>query len=170
MLLLDAFDLVKPEIGLIFWTVLIFIILWTILGKFAFKPIVTALKEREKTIEDSLSQAEKARAEMAQLVAKNEDLLNQAKEERNVILADARTAAEKLKNDMIEKAQGEAMKKITDAMREIDTQKKAAIVEIKNTVGQMALSVAEKVVRKELGNDSAQKELVEKLVKESSVN
>ncbi|MFN8308473.1 MAG: F0F1 ATP synthase subunit B [Chitinophagales bacterium] len=169
-MLLDAFDLVKPELGLVFWTVLVFVILWTILGKFAFKPIASALKDREKSIEDSLNQAEKARHEMSLLVAKNEELLNEAKEERNKILAEARMAAEKLKNDMVEKAHNEAMKKITDALREIETQKKAAVVEIKNQVGQMALSVAEKVVRQQLSSDNAQKELVEKLVKEASAN
>ncbi|MFN8276704.1 MAG: F0F1 ATP synthase subunit B [Chitinophagales bacterium] len=170
MLILDAFDLVKPELGLVFWTLVVFVTLWTILGKVAFKPIANALKDREKTIEDSLAQAEKARAEMAQLTAKNEQLLNEAKEERNRILAEARVAAEKLKNDMVEKAHNDALKKITDAMREIETQKQAAIVEIKNHVGQMALSVAEKVVRQQLSGDAAQKELVEKLVKEASSN
>jgi F-type H+-transporting ATPase subunit b len=170
LVILDAFALVKPDLGLVFWTVLIFIILWTILGKFAFKPIVAALKDRETAIENSLTQAEKARAEMATLVAKNEELLNQAKEERNQILHDAREAAERLKSDIIEKAKSEADKKIGEAIREIETQKKAAIVEVKNTVGQMALGIAEKVIRKELGTDADQKAFVDKLVKETNLN
>jgi F-type H+-transporting ATPase subunit b len=94
-----------PNPGLAIWSLVVFLLLIFILGKLGFKPIVNALKEREKHIEDSLAQAEKARAEMAQLTAKNEELLNQAKEERNKILAEAREAAEKLKADLVEKAQ-----------------------------------------------------------------
>ena len=166
----NPFSLVTPNPGLSIWALIIFLILIAVLGKFAFKPIANALNEREKHIEDSLAQAEKARAEMALLTAKNEELLNQAKEERNKILAEARDAADKLKNDLIEKAHAESMKKMADAFREIETQKKAAIVEIKNTVGQMALQIAEQVVRKELHTDAAQKEFVEKMVKETNLN
>jgi F-type H+-transporting ATPase subunit b len=166
----SPFSLITPNPGMAIWALIIFLILIVVLGKFAFKPIASALDEREKSISDSLAQAEKARAEMAQLTAKNEDLLNQAKEERNKILAEAREAAEKMKADLIDKAHTESMKKMNDAFREIETQKKAAIVEIKNTVGQMALQIAEKVVRKELHTDAAQKEFVEKLVKETNLN
>jgi F-type H+-transporting ATPase subunit b len=166
----NPFSLVTPNPGLSIWALIIFLILIFVLGKFGFKPIANALKEREQSIEASLAQAEKARAEMALLTSKNEELLNQAKEERNKILAEAREAAEKLKNDLMEKAHAESMKKMTDAFREIDTQKRAAIVEIKNTVGQMALQIAEKVVRKELNGDAAQKEFVDKLVKETNLN
>lgn len=166
----NAFSLITPEPGMAIWALIIFLILIFVLGKFGFKPIATALKDRETSISDSLAQAEKARAEMALLTAKNEDLLNQAKEERNKILAEAREAAEKMKADLIDKAHTESMKKMNDAFREIETQKKAAIVEIKNTVGLMALQIAEKVVRKELQSDAAQKEFVEKLVKETNLN
>ncbi len=170
LLAADAFSLVKPEPGMAIWALIIFVILILVLGKFGFKPIANSLKDRENSIADSLAQAERARAEMASLTAKNEDLLNQAREERNKIVAEARDAAEKIKAEILDKAQAEAGKKLSDAMREIETQKKAAIVEIKNTVGQMALQIAEKVVRKDLANDSAQKELVEKLVKETNAN
>lgn len=166
----SAFSLVTPDPGMAIWALIIFVILILVLGKFGFKPIANSLKERENSIADSLAQAERARAEMASLTAKNEDLLNQAREERNKILAEARDAAEKIKAEILDKAQAESAKKLSDAMREIETQKKAAIVEIKNTVGQMALQIAEKVVRKDLANDSAQKELVEKLVKETNAN
>jgi F-type H+-transporting ATPase subunit b len=152
------------------WTLVVFLMLVFVLGKFAFKPIAQALADRERDINDKLAEAEKARAEMRTLTAKNEELLNQAKEERNKIIAEARDAAEKLKNDMLERAQTDAMKKMADAFQEIETHKKAAIVEIKNTVGQMALGIAEKVIRKEIGNNPAQKELVEKLVKETNLN
>lgn len=166
----SPFSLITPNPGMAIWALIIFLILIFILGKFAFAPIANALKEREQNITDSLSQAEKARAEMALLTAKNEELLNQAKEERNKIIAEARDAAEKLKADMMAKANAESMKKMSDAFREIETQKNAAIVEIKNTVGQMALQIAEKVVRKELSSDSTQKEFVDKLVKETNLN
>lgn len=166
----SAFSLVTPEPGMAIWALIIFVILILVLGKFGFKPIANSLKERENSIADSLAQAEKARAEMASLTAKNEELLNQAREERNKIVAEARDAAERIKAEILDKAQAESAKKLSDAMREIETQKKAAIVEIKNTVGQMALQIAEKVVRKDLANDSAQKELVEKLVKETNAN
>jgi len=166
----NPFSLVTPNPGLSIWALIIFLILIFILGKFGFKPIATALKEREQSIADSLAQAEKARAEMANLTAKNEELLNQAKEERNKIIAEAREIAEKLKADLIEKAQAESLKKMSDAFREIDTQKTAAIVEIKNTVGEMAIKLAEQVIRKDLNNDTAQKEFVEKLIKETNLN
>ncbi|HWB62494.1 MAG TPA: F0F1 ATP synthase subunit B [Chitinophagales bacterium] len=163
-------ELVKPAIGLVFWMVITFGLLVFILGKFAWKPILAMLNEREKTIEDSLAQAEKARSEMAQLTAKNEELLNAAKEERNKILNEAKEAAEKVKADIMDKAQKEAEQKIQAAFREIDLQKKAAITEVKNSVGLMALDIAEKVLRKELKGDTEQVEYVNKLVKESNLN
>jgi F-type H+-transporting ATPase subunit b len=166
----NPFSLITPDPGMAIWALIIFVILIVILGKFGFKPIAAALNEREKNIADSLAQAEKARNEMALLTSKNEELLNQAKEERNKILAEAREAAEKLKADLLDKAHAESLKKMSDAFREIETQKNAAIVEIKNTVGQMALKIAEQVVRKELATDAAQKEFVEKLVKETNLN
>ena len=166
----SAFSLITPEPGMAIWALIIFLILIFVLGKFGFKPIATALKERDSSIAASLAQAENARAEMASLTAKNEELLNQAKEERNKILAEAREVAEKIKADLLDKAHAESMKKMTEAFREIETQKKAAIVEIKNTVGQMALQIAEQVIRKELKNDGAQKEFVDKLVKETNLN
>lgn len=161
--------LLTPSIGLIFWMLIGFGILFFLLSKFAWKPILGALKEREASIEDSLRQAEKARAEMSKLVAKNEELLNQAKEERNKILHDAREAAEKVKADILEKAGKEAEEKLKQALREIDTQKKAAIVEVKNTVGLMALEIAEKVIRKELKGNTEQQDYVKNLAKEAEL-
>lgn len=127
-------ELVKPAIGLIFWMCVTFSILVFVLIKFAWKPILAMIKEREQTIENSLNEATKARAEMSQLVAKNEELLNEAKKERNQILHDAKEAAEKVKSDIMAKAQKEAEEKIQMAFREIEIQKKAAIVEVKNSV------------------------------------
>lgn len=163
-------ELLTPSLGLIFWMVLGFGILFFILTKFAWKPILGALTEREKSIEESLRQAEKARAEMSLLVAKNEELLNQAKEERNNILHDAKIAAEKIKADLVDRAQKEAEAKIQSAVREIEIQKKAALVEVKNSVGLMALEIAEKVIRKELKGSNEHVEYVNKLAKESNLN
>lgn len=163
-------ELLKPSVGLIFWMVIGFGILFFILSKFAWKPILNALKEREQSIDESLRQAEKARAEMSTLVAKNEELLIQAKEERNQLLRDAKEVAEKLKADILEKAGKEAEAKIKSALAEIETQKKAAITEVKNTVGLMALDIAEKVIRKELKSSNEQIEFVNKLAKESNLN
>lgn len=163
-------ELVKPAIGLVFWMVVTFSILVFILTKFAWKPILAMIKEREQTIENSLNEANKARAEMSQLVAKNEELLNQAKEERNQILHDAKEAAEKVKADIVGRAQKEAEEKIQMAVREIEVQKKAALAEIKNSVGLMALEIAEKVIRKELKSNNEQVDFVNKLAKESNLN
>ena len=162
-------ELVKPALGLVFWMVVTFGILFFILSKFAWKPILAMLRDREQTIENSLNEANKARAEMAHLTAKNEELLNQAKEERNKILHDAKEAAEKVKADILNKAQKEAEQKIQASFREIDVQKKAAIAEIKNTVGLMALDIAEKVMRKELKSNSEQVAYVNKLAQESQL-
>ncbi len=163
-------DLLKPSIGLIFWMLVGFGLLFFILSKFAWKPIMSALKEREQSIEESLRQAEKARAEMSQLVAKNEELLNQAKEERNQILHEAREAAEKVKADIVARAGKEAEEKLKQAIREIEVQKMAALTEVKNSVGLMALEIAEKVVRKELKSNSDQVDFVNKLAKEYNLN
>ena len=163
-------ELVKPAIGLVFWMVVTFSILVFILSKFAWKPILAMIKEREQTIENSLNEANKARAEMSQLVAKNEELLNQAKEERNQILHDAKEAADKVKNDIVARAQKEAEEKIQMAVREIEIQKKAALAEIKNSVALMALEIAEKVIRKELKSNNEQVDYVNKLAKESNLN
>jgi F-type H+-transporting ATPase subunit b len=163
-------ELIKPAIGLVFWMVVTFGFLLFILGKMAWKPILQSLSDREKTIENSLNEASKARAEMAQLTAKNEELLNQAKEERNKILHEAKEAAEKIKADILNKAQKEAEEKIQMAFREIDVQKKAAIAEVKNSAGLMALDIAEKVMRKELKNNNEHVEYVNKLAKEAKLN
>ena len=163
-------ELVKPAIGLVFWMVITFGALFFILAKFAWKPILGMLDEREKTIADSLDQANKARAEMAALTSKNLDLLNQAKEERNMILHEAKEAADKLKNEMLAKAQQEVEAKIQTAFREIEIQKRAAITEVKNSVGLLALDIAEKVIRKDLKGNAEQFEYVNKLAKESNLN
>ena len=166
----SAFSLITPDPGLLIWTVLIFVTLWILLGKFAFKPIANALKEREQDIEDSLHQAEKAREEMAQMTAKNEELLNEAKEERSKIIKEAKEAGEQLREEIKEKASAEAKVIVENAKREIETQKKAALVEVKNEVGSMALNIAEQILRKELAGNEDQEKYVAKLVEDADLN
>ena len=163
-------ELLTPAYGLIFWMVLCFGLLFFILSKYAWKPILGMLRKREQTIADALSQAEKARNEIAQLTAKNEDILNQAKEERNKILHEAREAAEKVKTDILNKAQHEAEQKIQMAFSEIEVQKKAAIAEVRNSVGLMALDIATNVIRKELKGQKEQVDYVNTLAKEVNLD
>jgi F-type H+-transporting ATPase subunit b len=163
-------ELVKPALGLVVWMLVTFGVLVFVLGKYAWKPILGMLKEREQSIEDSLSQAEKARAEIAQMTAKNEEILNQAKEERNKILHEAREAAEKVRTDILNKAQHEAEQKIQMAFNEIEVQKKAAIAEVRNSVGLMALDIATNVLRKELKGQKEQVDYVNTLAKEVNLD
>ena len=167
--LLD-FDPIKPDIGLLFWTSVIFLLFWSIVGRFAFKPIANALKKRELDIQTSLDQAKHARDEMSKLQAENEKLLAEAREERAKILKQAKESGEHIVQESKQKAKDEAQKIVASAMSEIENQKKQAILEVKNQVGAMALDIASKVLHKELANDAAQQELVNTLVKEIKLN
>ncbi|AGA76888.1 F0F1 ATP synthase subunit B [Echinicola vietnamensis] len=163
-------DLIIPGSGLIIWQIIGFGILLIILGKFAWKPILSALDERETAIEGALKAAENARNEMANLKAENEKLLQEARLERDQILKSANETSAK----MIEEAKAEASKAgakmIEDAKAVIETEKKAALSEVKNQVGMLALEVTEKLLRKNLEGDEAQKELVEEFVKDLKLN
>ena len=152
MLFLSA--LLTPDLGLIFWTTLIFLVLWFFLGKFAWNPIVNALRDREDKIENSLRQADIARTEMANLKADHERLLNEAKEERAKIIKEAKEIGDSLVNDAREKAKIEAAKIVADAKTEIHNQKMAAIIDVKNIIGTTAINLAKQVIKREL-NDTA---------------
>ncbi len=156
--------LIKPELGLIFWTALVFALLLFILAKYAWKPILNALKEREQSIDDALKAADKAKEEMAALHSDHEKLLNQAKEERNKMLSEAREVKENLIGDAKEKAKQEADKIISDAKKEIQNEKMAALIDLKNKVAQLSIEMAEKVIRKELKDSKEQEELINKLL------
>lgn len=158
--------LITPSIGLIFWTSLAFIILLVLLAKFAWKPILGALSEREKSIEDALNSAEKAREEMAQLSADNERLINEAKEEQGRILKEAQAAANTIVNDAKDKAVVEVTALKEKAAESIAAEKKAALADIKKLSAELSLSIAEKVLRGELKDKSAQESLVEKYISE----
>lgn len=170
MILLAEFNVIKPDYGLFFWTVLIFIVLWTFLAKKAFRPIANALKEREDSIREALASAETAKAEMANLQNQNEALLVQAREERTKMLNEARDSAGKIIAEAKNKAKDEAGKILESANLEIENQKKAAIQELKNQTGLMAVQIAETLLKKQLSNDQAQLDLARSLADDIKLN
>jgi len=163
-------DLLIPSFGLIIWTLLAFLIVFFILKKFAWKPILNSLQQRETSIADSLSTAERVRAEMAQLKSENEALLAKAREERGHILKEARDTKEKIINEAKEEAKIVANKIITDAQAAIEQQKMAALVDVKNQVGLMVIEVSEKILRRELSNKAEQENYVRQLANEVKLN
>ena len=163
-------ELITPGFGLIFWQTVTFLAVLFILGKFAWKPILTALKEREDSIEDALSAAEKAKQEMADLKAENEKLLDQARLERDKILKDATAAANKLKDEARDEAGKISAKMLEDAKNAINNEKKSALIEIKNEVAVLSIQIAEKLLRKNLEDDKAQKSLVNEFIKDLNNN
>ncbi len=162
--------LLTPGLGLIVWNLIGFFILLYILGKFAWKPILKSLKERETGIADSLATAEKVKAEMAQLKSENEALLAKAREERAQLLKEARDTKDKIINEAKEQAKTEANKIIAEAQQAIQTQKMAALTDVKNQVGHLVIDVAEKVLRRELGNKSEQENYIKQLANEVKLN
>lgn len=163
-------ELLLPGVGLIFWTLVAFILVFVILRKFAWKPILSSLNAREKTIADSLETAERVKREMAQLKSENEDLMAKAREERGLMLKEARDTKDRMINEAKEQAKVEANKIIAEAQQAIQAQKMAAITDVKNQLGQLVIEVTEKVLRKELGNKQAQEEHIKGLVDEVKLN
>jgi len=162
--------LLTPEFGLIIWTLLAFLIVLFILKKFAWKPILNSLKEREMTIADSLATAERVKAEMSQLKSENEALLARAREERAQLLKEARDIKDKIISDAKEQAKIEANKIVIDAQAAIQQQKMAALTDVKNQVGTLVIEVAEKILRRELGNKSEQENYIRQLAEEVKLN
>jgi F-type H+-transporting ATPase subunit b len=163
-------DLLKPNFGLLIWTLLAFIIVLFILGKYAWPAIVKGLKQREQTIADSLSTAEKIKAEMAMMKSENEVLLAKAREERAQMMKEAREIKDKIISEAKDQAKLDANKIILEAQAAINTQKMAALTEVKNQVGKLVIEVSEKVLRKELGNKEAQEAHIKGLVEEVKLN
>ncbi|MBK9255953.1 MAG: F0F1 ATP synthase subunit B [Saprospiraceae bacterium] len=170
MFTLLSFTPFQPTPGLAIWSLIIFLLFWFIMGKFAFRPIAEALEKRESDIQDSIDQAKKAREEIQNMKSENEHLLAQAREERAKLLQEAK----EIKNSMIteakDKAKEEASKIVNNAMNDIENQKKAAIAEIKNEIGTMAISIAEQLVRKELKGNTENEAFVNNLVKDLNLN
>src|ERR1700744_2989344 len=159
-------DLVTPHIGLVFWTTLCFAILLFILGKYAWKPILAAVAEREQSIETALSRAEAVREEMARLTSENEALLKQARAERDAILAEATKVKNQIIGDAKDAAQKEGARQIELARIEINNQKAIAMADVKNQVASLSLDIAEKVLRKQFEDQKKQDELVKELLRD----
>lgn len=163
-------DLLTPGTGLVIWQLITFLGLFFILAKFAWKPILGSLKEREESIQQALDSAEKAKQEMASLKSDNEKLLKEAREERDKILRDARTASSQLQDEAQANAKKTADKIIADAKSIINTEKQAALNDIKAQVASFSLEIAEKLIKKNLSDDKSQKELTETLIKDLKLN
>lgn len=163
-------DLVTPDVGLLFWTLISFFVLLFLLRKFAWKPILGAVNNREEGIKDALAAAEKARQEMENLHADNERILKEARLERETLLKEARDIKSKMISDAKDEAQNQANKMIEQAQAAIESEKKAAMAELKNQVASLSLEIAEKVVRKELSNKDSQIKLVESMLDDTKLN
>jgi len=170
LLFLLDFNPIKPDLGLILWTTLFFGLFWLLIGRAAFGPIARSLKSRQDDIQGALDEAKKAREEMANMKAENERILGEAREERSKILKEAKEAKTTIIAEAKDKAKEEANKIVANAKVEIDNQKSAAMTEVKNTVGLMALDIAEKVIQKELKNNPDQVSFANKLVEEINLN
>ncbi len=163
-------QLLTPSFGLILWTLLAFLIVFFVLRKFAWGPILSSLNTREQGIADSLETAQRVKAEMAQLKAENEALMAQAREERGAMLKEARVIKDRIIAESKEQAKVEANKIIAEAQQAIEAQKMAALTEVKNQVGKMVVEVAEKVLRRELSTPAAQEAHIKDLVDEVKLN
>jgi len=163
-------ELVKPELGLIFWMSVSFLTVVFLMRKFAWGPILTSLKERETSIEDAINSAKKAKEEVQNLKAENERILQEARNERDIILREARETKDAIVNEARGKAQVEADRMINIAREAIQNEKMAAITELKNQVATLSIEIAEKVIRQQLSNDDKQKALVQELLKEVKMN
>ena len=162
--------LVTPDIGTIFWMLLMFIILLVILKKFAWKPILNALDNREKSIENSLRSADRAREEMEQLKADNEKIMAEARLERDNMLKETKQTSDKILSQAREKASEEA-RLLIEATRElIENEKSSAVDEIRRQVAELSVDIAEKILREKLKDDRQQQVLVEKLMKDIKLN
>jgi F-type H+-transporting ATPase subunit b len=162
--------LLTPDLGLFVWNLIGFLILFFILKKTAWKPILKSLNDREQGIADSLATAERVKAEMVQLKGENEALLAKAREERAQMLKEARDTRDKIVSEAKEQAKIEAGKIITDAQAAIEQQKMAALTEVKNQVGNLVVEVAEKILRRELADKSQQESYIRQLTNESKLN
>ena len=163
-------DLVTPDIGLIFWTTVSFAILYFILAKFAWKPILGAVNDREKSIRDALSAAEKAKEEMSNLKADNEKILKEAKLQREKLLKEAREVKSKIIADAEIEATEKANKLIQSAKIAIENEKSAAMKELQNTVADLSIDIAEKLLVKEFNNKEKQLDNIQDILDKTKLN
>lgn len=163
-------ELVKPDLGLIFWMIVSFSIILFLLAKFAWKPILGMIKEREESIENALAAAEKAKEEMKALQSNNERILAEAKAERDTLLKEAREMKEKIISEAKTSATKEGERLLKIARENIQNEKMAAITELKNQVATLSIEIAEKILKSELSSDEKQKTLVNNLLKDVNLN
>ncbi len=163
-------ELITPGLGLVFWMVLSFSVILFILKKFAWKPILKALKERENTIDTALKSAAKVREEMEHLKADNEKIIKEAKNVRDNLLKEARQVKDKIISEAKQKANSEANIIIADAKRQIENEKEAALDEIKNQIAGFSVEIAEKILKKKLEKTKDQKDLINELIDEIKIN
>ena len=158
-------ELVTPGLGLIFWTSVVFLLLIFLLKKFAWSPILKAVDDRNKSIDEALSSAEKAKVEMEQLSANNEKILQQARIERDSIIKEARAIKENTISEAKSKASSEAEKIILSAKEQISNEKMKAMIELKNEIADISIQMAEKIIKSELKDVKSQKKLIEETLK-----
>ena len=156
--------------GLFFWQAIILVILIVLLAKFAWKPILAALAAREEGISNALLAAENAKKDMQNLKADNEKLLAEARAERDAMIKEARDIKEKMIADAKSEAQAQGEKMIESAKASIESEKNAAMAELKNQVSSLSLEIAETLLKGELSNKEAQTKLVEKMLGDAKLN
>lgn len=162
--------LVTPDIGLLFWMCLSFGIVVILLRKYAWKPILGSIHQRESTIADALNEAKKMREEITKLSAGNEELMRNARVEREALLKEARDVRDREISEAKAKAKAEADAMLGRAREDIRNEKNAAITDLKNQVADLSVMIAERILREKLGDDVAQKTLVDKLLKEADLH
>ena len=162
--------LITPEPGLIIWQLIFFLLLFFVLAKYAWKPILATLKEREGQIEGALRLAEQTRAEMTQLKANNDKLQAEARADRDQIIKAAKIASDKMINEAKDKAAAEGKRIIEDAREAINNERNAIVAQMKKEVVTLSLDIAEKILRKELSDKPSQEKLVTELVGQANLN
>lgn len=163
-------EIVSPGIGLIIWMTISFAALIFILRRYAWKPILKSLHDREATIDEALNQANKAREEMKNLKADNEKLLKEAQEERNVILRDARKVKDAIIEEAKIKANEEANNIVENAKERIENEKMAAMTDLKNQIASISIEVAEKILERELAAENKQEDYIKTLIEKTKLN
>ncbi len=158
------------SVGTVLWSSIAFLVVLFILAKFAWKPILAAIREREESIDEALKSVQTARAEMQNLQASNEELLRQARLERDLMLKEARDAKERIVSESKQRAEDEYTRILNSAREAIQTEKMAALTEIKTEIATLSIEIAEKLLRTELQSETKQKALIEKYLEEAKLN
>lgn len=163
-------ELLVPEIGLVILQTIAFLLLMFLLAKFAWKPVLAAIKEREQSIDEALNKAELAKQEMTRLTAQNEELMKEARSERDRILKEAKVLKDSILHEAKNQAHTEGVKLIEKAKIEIENQKKAALAELKSQVSNLSIEIAERILRNQLEDKAKQQDLVASLLKDVELN